>query len=159
MVLLITDTGDHQRLQIVAERIWDRILLRILGATLDRQLAAGCPPETNRLLALRAQELASWRFRSALAWHWQNLLAVVERGTARVPLCRIRIADAVPDVREMCDALILWRPTPARGVAMASMLLRDGTGPLYNPESTVDIHEALRETIAELDPTTRLVTL
>jgi hypothetical protein len=159
MVLLITDPHDRQRLQTVAERPWDRLLVRVFGPTLDRQLAAGYPPEANRLLALRAQELASWRFRSSLAWHWQRLLAVVERGTAHVPLCQGRIADAGPVVREMSDALVVSLPTPARGVAMASTLLRDGTGPLYNRDSPVDLHEALREAIAQLDPANSLATL
>jgi hypothetical protein len=59
----------------------------------------------------------------------------------------------------MSDALVMSVPIPARRVAMASALLRDGTGPIYNRDSTVDLHEALREAIVQLDPTTSLVTL
>jgi hypothetical protein len=157
MVLLITDPQDRQRLLTVTERPWDRRLARLMGTTLDRQLAAGHPPEASRLLAVRARELASWEARSSLARHWENLLAVVGRRRAHVPLCRRRIDGAAHDVREMVDALVVPLPTPARGVAMASLLLTDGTGPLYNHDSAVDLHAALREVTVQLDPATSLV--
>ena len=61
------------------------------------------------------------------------------------PLCRDRIIDAAGDVRVMLDALSSGLGVSARGVAMAGLLLSDGTGPLYNRNSMVDLPAALRE--------------
>ena len=36
-------------------------------------------------------------------------------------------------------------PISARGAAMASVLLGDGTGPLHNPHSTRDLAAAVRD--------------
>jgi hypothetical protein len=35
---------------------------------------------------------------------------------------------------------------------MANLLLTDGTGPLYNSRSEINLQSALLETIAQLDP-------
>jgi hypothetical protein len=37
-------------------------------------------------------------------------------------------------------------------VAIANLLLTDGTGPLYNPGSTSDLTAAVRDAIRYLDP-------
>ena len=47
-------------------------------------------------------------------------------------------------------------PIPAPGVAMASRLLNDGAGPLFNPLSPTELRSALREVTAHLDPATTL---
>ena len=56
------------------------------------------------------------------------------------------------DIREMQNALLAPLPSPARGTAMASWLLRDGTGPIYNRRLSGDLGITLRETIAQLGP-------
>ena len=43
---------------------------------------------------------------------------------------------------------------PARGVAIATLLLTDGTGPVYLRRSQVDLRAALRTAVACLDPST-----
>ena len=43
-------------------------------------------------------------------------------------------------------------PVAARGVAMATELLTDGLGPVYNPYSRVSLAAALETAIAQLDP-------
>jgi hypothetical protein len=52
----------------------------------------------------------------------------------------------------MLDALSSCRPVSARGVAMAGLLLSDGTGPLYNRNCPVRLTAALREVTIHLDP-------
>ncbi len=68
------------------------------------------------------------------------------------PLCRDRVAAAEPAVRLMIDALVAAVPVPARGVALAGQLLRDGAGPVYNRRSPVGLEAALQEVIAQLSP-------
>jgi hypothetical protein len=43
-------------------------------------------------------------------------------------------------------------PIAARGAAMASQLLSDGTGPLCNRHSPTDLRAAVRETARLMDP-------
>jgi hypothetical protein len=71
------------------------------------------------------------------------------------PLNREPILACEPETREMIHALLNPLPVPARGAAMASWLLRDGTGPIYNCRWG-DLSAALREAIEQLDPSVAL---
>ncbi|HXW46749.1 MAG TPA: hypothetical protein VEL03_18305 [Streptosporangiaceae bacterium] len=138
----------------------DRLLARWRGFSLDAQLAAGVPPEATRLLAVRARMLVSPGRRERLARNWALLLRTARQrpsGTPRVPLCRDRILAAEPDIRAMEHALRARLPVPASGVAMASHLLADAAGPVYNRRSAVDLAAAVRAAISHLDPSAGLM--
>jgi hypothetical protein len=55
-------------------------------------------------------------------------------------------------VEEMVGALSARAPLGARGVAMASWLLRDGSGPLYDRRRSAELGVALSDVIGQLDP-------
>jgi len=74
----------------------------------------------------------------------------------RVSSNRESIIACETDIREMLEALLAPLPSPARGTAMASWLLRDGTGPIYNHRLSEDLGISLREAIAQLDPAVSL---
>ena len=139
---------------------WIRLLAGVLASHLDDRIAAGAPPETNRLTVARADRLVSLPMRLSVALNWRDLLAHAAgpRPVVNpvVPLCRERILAAERDIEAMLGALTALLPVPARGVAAAKQLLTDGTGPLYNPACTTDLADALREVTALLDPTTAL---
>jgi hypothetical protein len=128
----------------------------VLGASLDRQLAAGRTPESSPLLAARAQRIVAIRSRQKMARDWENLLRVARRehGTHQraVPLRAERIIAAEPAVRELVRCMTAPLPVAARGVAMATALLTDALGPVYNPHSPVSLAAALEAAIAQLDP-------
>jgi len=131
----------------------DRVLARMFGASLDRQLAAGQAAESDRLLAARAQRIVSLPWREALARDWEHLLEVAHRApTPAVPLCRDRIASAEPGIRELIACLRTPLPVPAQGVAAASVLLTDATGPVYHRRSRSALGDLLGNAIAQLDP-------
>lgn len=131
----------------------DRVRARVSGASLDRLLAAGHAAESDRLLAARAQYIVSLPKRRALARDWEHLLAVAQRApTPAVPLCRDRIAAAEPSIRQLVACLRVPLPVPAQGVAAASVLLTDATGPLYHRPSRAVLDDLVCEAIAELDP-------
>jgi hypothetical protein len=131
----------------------DRVLARVFGASLDRQLAAGQAAESDRLLAARARHIVSLPRRRALARDWEHLLAVAQRAPApAVPLCRDRIAAAEPSIRELVSCLRVPLPVPAQGVAAAMVLLTDAAGPLYLRRSRAALGDVLREAISGLDP-------
>jgi hypothetical protein len=74
-----------------------------------------------------------------------------------VSLCRDRIIAADHGIRAVLGALSTSLPVPAQGVAQASWLLSDGTGPLYNRACTTDLAAALGRVVELLDPTAVLV--
>ena len=136
--------------------------MRWRASTLDARLAAGHPAEADLRTAMRASLLVEAAKRYELAECWQNLLgraARVRSGTgSRVPLRRSRVLAADADIRRMIVALGVSGPVPARGVAIASTLLSNGTGPLYNARSGLDLRDAVRDAIRHLDPSARLLT-
>jgi hypothetical protein len=141
--------------------LWDPALTRIRATPLDRRLAAGTSPESGRLIALRARALVVPARRQRLASDWDRLVRIAREhpatAAARVPLRRDRIVGAEADIRELQRALRASAPVPARGVALASTLLSDGAGPLYNRDAGVDLRTAVRAAIQHLDPSTALL--
>ncbi len=108
-------------------------------------------------MAIRAQQLVAPAGRRSLAEGWARVLDRAHRPpvprTPRVRLCRDRIIAAEGDVRELLATLAGPSPIAASGAAMASLLLTDGTGPLYNHRSARDLGAAVREATRQLNPT------
>jgi hypothetical protein len=160
-MLLIDAPRNPGQLVVVPDRLWTRLRTHLRGASLDEQLADGTPAEANRVLASRAQHLVSASARLRLARDWEHLTDVAHQPpvgrNARASLCRRRIALAEPELREMLDVLVSELPTTARGVAMASVLLRDGSGPLFNRRCDHDLGVALGQVTGALDPFAALV--
>ena len=139
----------------------DRMIVRWRSLALDSQLAAGLSPDDERLRAMRADALVTPKCRRRLAKRYEALVGEARRGPAfpdpRQPLARRRILAAEDELGRLAQALRSPLPVPARGVALASLLLTDGTGPVYNPLSQRSLNEALRDSIRYLDPTVELM--
>jgi hypothetical protein len=141
-------------------RLGDGLLARLLGASLDASLAAGQPPESSRLLAARARDIVSLRRRRSVAGSWEHVLRVARRArragspaaTRAVPVCADRVAAAEPVIRDLVNRLAAPLPVPARGVAMARVLLTNGTSPVYSRHAGVDLGDAVTAAAAQLDP-------
>jgi hypothetical protein len=90
-----------------------------------------------------------------LAANWLDLLVWAREPfgllSARVPLVRHRVIGAQAQILALADALLAPMPT-SRGVAMASSLLSDGAGPIYNGACLDDLVSTLCTVIAKLDP-------
>jgi len=152
-VLLDDDLG---RLTVRRVSPWHRLLARVLAASLDRQLADGARPERSAVLAARAMALTSAGYRRALATSLRRMLAASVAPGSRplsltparsagaaihpyVPLRRDRIAGAAEELAGLAECLTARGPVPARGVALVSQLLTDGTSPLYRAASRDDL--------------------
>jgi hypothetical protein len=137
-------------------RLTERLLARALGASLDRQLAAGGRPESTRLLAARAQHIVSLPRRTGLAGHWDHLLRVARRAPSRrtraVPVRAAAILAAEPAIRDLMECLTAPLPVAARGVAMAGVLLTDPTSPVYSRSGPRSLTDRLQDAIVQLDP-------
>jgi hypothetical protein len=139
-------------------RALDRLLARLKSARLDRELAEGGLPQSSRLHAARADHLVSSSFRTELADNWERVLEIATGhtppGQGRFVLSYERIAEAEPQIRELTTLLRAPLPGSAGGVAAASLLLTDGTGPLFNPlpANKTALADAVAVVISMLDP-------
>jgi hypothetical protein len=128
----------------------------LLAGPLDRDLAQGRSRGSGRRLAARSELLASPATRRALANDWANLLERARtpalRRSPRVSLNRARIIDCEPDIKALITAVQAPQPPSARGLAMASELLRDGTGPLYNRRRAHELGLDIAAVLAALAP-------
>ena len=162
-VLIVTEGAGSDRVVAVRPGIRDRLLTRLRGSALDGQLAAGQEPEHSCRLALRAAQLVAPGNREQLAAAWERMIVRAQSprrpGDPTAPLARAPIAAARRQISELTAALRVARPVPAGGVAMARLLLTDGSGPLYSSRAPVALSAALAETIRRLDPAERLVPL
>jgi len=143
---------------IFRPRAVDRLFARLKSASLDQELAEGSLPQTSRLHAARADQLVSPSFRTELADNWERrLLMATGRtppGQGRFVLSYERIAEAEPQIQELITLLRAPSPVAARGVAVANLLLIDGTGPLYNPlpAGKTALADAVTAAVSRLDP-------
>lgn len=146
-----------------SRRLGDGVLARVYGASLDAELAAGRPPESSRLLTARARDIVSLRRRRSITGSWEHVLRTARRAqrAARagshpparaVPVCADRVVTAEPAIRDLMNRLAAPLPVPARGVAMARVLLTDATSPVYNRHAVVDLADAVAAAAAQLDP-------
>ena len=153
-VLLRDELG---RLTLRQLRPWHRVLARCAATRLDRQLAAGASPESSASLAARAIQLTSMKFRRDLATSVQRILAAAgdppavmpSRAAAapppRLPLSRAQISQLAGPLARLAGYLAAPGPVPVQGVAMASQLLGDGTGPLYHPVRGDDLGDLIEK--------------
>ena len=72
----------------------------------------------------------------------------------RVPLCRDRIRESADELEDLIRRLLADGPVAARGVALASALLSDGSGPMYHRGNADDVRARVREAVNALDPLT-----
>lgn len=125
------------------EGVLARVSARVRSRHLDQQLARGTPPETAAALALRARRLTQLSRRRAIA---DGLRRVIRDACRGVPPSQARISPrlsqviaASDELIRLADTLVTPGPVAARGVAQAWILLTDGTGPLYNANTTANL--------------------
>lgn len=125
--------------------------VRIHRTALDRQLAAGADPITDADLARRADQLTAADVRARIA---TSIELVIEDAAGpvpvlspRVPLARGAVNACASRLRAIAGRLRSDRSVPARGVAQAAMLIREGSSPLYAVGSSEDV---LRHRLAEV---------
>jgi hypothetical protein len=134
----------------------DRAFARLLAHSLDRELAEGRAPEARWLRAVRASVLIDPATRGQLASDWQHAVArsrmVHGFPRATVTPRGMHSADAADLVDQLARRLSAPVPVPVRGVAKANLLLTDGSGPVYRPQSPEHPLAALADVIRHLVP-------
>ena len=128
-------------------RLRDRAIARLRAQQLDRALAGGERSDKTEALALRATRLTAGPFRRSIAKSYRHILRQAREdpkpSRARIVPSRDRVIAARHELTEVARALTQPGPVAARGVAQALLLLRDGTGPMYNRGSEACLRTCL----------------
>lgn len=116
---------------------------------LDRQLADGADPASSPALQTRAHQLQAIHCRRCLVAEIDAVLAKAEHPPH---WHSVRLPVRTPDVRAARDALLALRQMLAAGeelcvpgLALASCLLNDSQGPLYQPCPGGDLAQLAHE--------------
>jgi hypothetical protein len=135
-------------------RLSDRLKARLRARQLDRALASGAPAESTPALALRARRLTALPDRRAKAATYRRLLRDASQDASasytRIAPNRGRVVAAGPALSHLAQALAQPGPVAARGAAEASLLLMDGTGPLYNSANQASLERYALRALADL---------
>jgi hypothetical protein len=124
-----------------------RAAARLRGHALDRALIEGADPAATEQLAARAARLTSAPMRREVA-RGLDRLALGEREAPRRwqvrPFTNAAAANA-PELRALAARLREPGPLYARGIAMLSRLLTEGTGPAYSDRRGDLLAQRLRD--------------
>jgi hypothetical protein len=121
---------------------------------LDDRLAHGADPESDPLLARRAEQLQSRSTRLHIATALAGALDESRKiwsVSARLPLRRVEIRQCADDIDALVARLRDGDPIDFQGAAMAARLIFDGTGPMYR-NGSISLRYAVRSARLALDP-------
>jgi hypothetical protein len=121
---------------------------------LDRALARGEDPEASPELSVRAEQLTGQRTQLGDAVEATVLEAHSPPAApgARVPTRRREIRENAESLLGLAKRLRDGQPIDVQGVAMALLLTRDGTSPLYSPRAQYTLGYAVRSALGALEP-------
>jgi hypothetical protein len=132
-----------------APRSWDlvtRLKAFVSRLELDARLAAGENPGASPALARRAQVLSRWRVQHSLAGALERLVAEAVAPpatfTARIPVQRDEVLAAQNDLLRLAAGLRAVPRPSVRAAAAVSLLVEDGTGPVFSPHPPGTLQEA-----------------
>jgi hypothetical protein len=136
---------------IVRARVWMRQL------ELDAALASGAEPAKSEELELRAKQLADRKTRDRLATQITRLIGIAD-GHPRAPITTPNPPFRPNQVRanrtlllELAERLQGPGSVALRGMALTSLLLSDGRGPLTTGSDPLILERAVRATLAALN--------
>jgi hypothetical protein len=131
-----------------------RILARLQAPWLDLALASGADPSGSPQLERRAAHLLSHLHRTRLV----GVLRASRRSAgARTDPCDLRVPVDPEEVKiaerrlvELEELLIGTTPVYCHGVALASQIVSEGTGPLYMPRKRGELRERVTQVLGAL---------
>jgi hypothetical protein len=131
-------------------RVWIRQL------ELDAVLAGGADPVQSEELELRAKQLADRKTRNRLATRISHLIRIADGDRAPIttpnsPFRPKQIQANRSLLVELAERLRGPRSVALRGMALTSLLLNDGRGPLTTESDPATLERAVRATLAALN--------
>jgi hypothetical protein len=133
---------------LVLGGIWLRVTTRWRSSELDAALAAGTDPTASNALSLRAGQLRSPETRARLT---RSLRAALDLATndrslsIQTPLVRCsEVRACEPLFHDLLACLDESRTVSVQGLALTSLLVRDGASPLFSEHAARSLAEDLR---------------
>jgi hypothetical protein len=128
----------------------DRVIARMLGPWLDRELGAGVGPSRSAAHAARAGQLTAARKRRALARSLERLVERADDHGSRFSSwslrpCAEQVGDAMSLIVSTASRLRSDEPLDPLGIARLKTLLRDVSGPCYVPSRPDALTIALQD--------------
>lgn len=115
-----------------------RVRARLAPSGLDRRIAAGEEPWTDAELGARAARLLRRATRRRIAAGLESAVLDARGGSSlhplrmSAPVAQPAVADAGDEVLQLAARLRAPEPVRPQGIALARLLLVDGSGPLYS---------------------------
>ena len=140
--------GTGGRARPVGPRVSLRLRVLATRWRLDREIASGSMLGPADALMLRVEQLVHEETRGRIARDLRGVVEYVDRRGPRPVLTAVVIEPgAVRSGRrvilDLARTLEGTAPVTPRGIVMARRLLTDGTSPLFNPDSELNVTEAV----------------
>jgi hypothetical protein len=142
MSVVLIDRGDD--VVVCTASLWRRLRARLLADRWDRELSKGISPDSSVERSLRAQRLARPTQR--------RLIARALRRSLEGATLRNGIATCQDVLMRLALCLESSQPMSPRGLAMAHILVTDGTGPLHYGSRPEELRHECLTTLVALDP-------
>jgi hypothetical protein len=131
-------------------RVWRKRL------ELDAALAGGAEPARSEELELRAKQLVDRKTRNRLASAITRLVRIADGYRAPIttpdpPFRPKQVQDNRSLLVELAERLRGTRSVPLRGMALTSLLLNEGRGPLTTQSDPATLERAVQATLAALN--------
>jgi hypothetical protein len=121
---------------------------------LDRRLAVGADPMTSDDLALRVGQLGSAATRKRLAWTLRNAVELANSRHAPLITTRVRrgaVLESEDLLRALAHRVGEGEPVGVRGLALAALLVKQRSSPLYRDASARPLKVAAFDALIALD--------
>jgi hypothetical protein len=134
--------------------VWLRWVTRRQTHQLDEQLALGIDPIASDELSLRAGQLRSARSREGFARVLRGAVALAEAPfdptRLRPTIRRAQVRENGQLLLELADRLRAGGSLGVQGLAMTSLLVRDGVSPLYSKAAGSGLKASVDEALLAL---------
>lgn len=127
---------------------------------LDAALAGGADPARSEELTLRAKQLGERKTRDELAKAISHLITIADRqrpaiATSQPPFRTKQVQANRSLLIELARRLRGYRPVSLQGLALTSLMLEAGRGPLTTDSTPATLERAVRAALAALDAESR----
>jgi hypothetical protein len=136
--------------------VWLRYVTWRRTRELDEQLARGVDPVTSDELSLRAGQLASARRRGRFACVLRGAVELADapydpRRLGRPAIPRAKVQENRELLLELAHRLRAAGYLGVQGLALTSLLVRDGVSPLYSKAARSSLTVSVSEALLALD--------
>jgi hypothetical protein len=139
---------------LVLGGVWLRLVTWLRASALDRELAGGADPMQSDELSLRVGQLRSAKRRTRLAVGLRSAVELANHHHEPLVMTRLRRPEIKANqelLLALADLLRDDEPLGVQGLAMTSVLVADGSSPLYRMHARRPLSAAAFEALTALE--------